>query len=413
MAREPLIIPTDCGLYCPPGHFYIDAWRRVSRNIVTHAHSDHARRGSERYLAAAEGELLLRQRLGEIQLDAIPYGQTIDLNGVAVSLHPAGHVRGSAQVRVEYRGEAWVVTGDYKRQPDPTCANFELVRCHTLITECTFGLPIFRWGDAGATAAQINRWWRENRDAGRTSILLAYSLGKAQRVLANLDPAIGPILLHGAVHGVTEAYRQSGVDLPAADFASVENAKKHRGTAMVIAPPAAINSVWARKFAPFSSGMASGWMRVRGFRRRQGTDRGFVLSDHVDFPDLLKTIAETGAEHVIATHGYTDALVRLMQERGIQSSAIKTRFVGEEEAETETPESTEGEQSLDIADTGATGKGEATGEACPDASRDNAAGDAEAIGGENSDTAGSEDVTGHAAVDTSGEAARSVEGRAS
>jgi len=242
---------------------------------------------------------------------------------------------GSAQVRVESHGEVWVVSGDYKRQPDPTCRPFELVRCDTFITECTFGLPIFRWTDAQDVLADINNWWRENRKIGRTSILLAYSLGKAQRVLAGMDASIGPILLHGAVYALTQAYREAGVVLSIAEHANPENAKRHAGGALVIAPPSAMNSPWARKFAPFSVGVASGWMRIRGFRRRRGADRGFVLSDHVDFPSLLETIEQTGAEHIIATHGYTDALVALMRERGKRASAVATRFGGEEE---ETPE---------------------------------------------------------------------------
>lgn len=344
MAAQSLIIETDRGLYCPAGDFYIDAWKSVPRNIITHAHSDHARRGSGRYLAAKDGVRLLQHRMGrEAVIDSVEYGQAIDLNGVQVSLHPAGHVLGSSQVRVESKGEIWVISGDYKREMDRTCRRFEVVRCHTFITECTFGLPIFRWVDGAQVAEEINAWWRENQAIGRTSILLAYSLGKAQRVLAGLDAGIGPILLHGAVHAMTEAYRESGVELPAAEYASVENAKLHRGKAMVIAPPSAMNSTWARKFSPFSTGVASGWMQVRGFRRRRGADRGFVLSDHVDFPGLLETIEATGAAHIIATHGYTDALVHLMRDRGKQASALQTRFGGEEEEAEETAEMPDGE----------------------------------------------------------------------
>ena len=332
MPADALIVDTDRGLYCPAGDFHIDAWSGVARNIVTHAHSDHARCGSGRYLTARGGVGLLRQRMGaSAVIDPVEYGQGIDLNGVRVSLHPAGHVLGSAQVRVEHNGEVWVVSGDYKRQPDPTCTPFELVRCHTFITECTFGLPIFRWTEPLGVMADINQWWRRNREIGRTSILLAYSLGKAQRVLAGLDAGIGPILSHGAACEMTRVYRESGVNLPETAHANVENAKLHRGEALVIAPPSALNSTWARKFAPFSAGVASGWMQVRGFRRRHGADRGFVLSDHVDFPALLRTIEETGAEHVIATHGYTDAVVGIMRERGKRASALRTRFGGEEE----------------------------------------------------------------------------------
>jgi putative mRNA 3-end processing factor len=344
---DPLIIQTDRGLYCPPGDFYVDAWKGVPRNIVTHAHSDHACPGSERYLTARPGAGLLRHRLGEgAAIDSVEYGETLDLGGVRVSLHPAGHVLGSAQVRIRSPAAGvCVVSGDYKRQADPTCRPFEPLRCDTFVTECTFGLPIFRWGETRNVVEEIHAWWRENIDLERTSILLAYSLGKAQRVLAELDPGIGPILLHGAVRAVTEEYRRAGVELPAAEYASAENVRKYRGNALVVAPPGATHSAWARKFAPFSTAIASGWMRVRGFRRRRSADRGFVFSDHVDFPRLLKTIEETGASEVIATHGYTDALVPLMQGLGKKASAFTTRFGDDEGADSDAPPS-EGAEAL-------------------------------------------------------------------
>ena len=331
MPLDALIINTDRGLYCPAGDFHIDAWGPVSRTIVTHAHSDHARPGSKRYLTARDGVTVLRKRMGEeCAIDGIDYGTTLDMNGVKVSLHPAGHVLGSSQVRVEHDGQVWVFSGDYKRQPDPTCAPFELVRCHTFITECTFGLPIFRWRDPAVVMSEINQWWRGNIEQQRTSVLLAYSLGKAQRVLANLDPAIGPILLHGAVHAMVEAYRESGITLPQTEDASAENAKLHRGKAIVIAPPSALGSPWIRKFSPISSGVASGWMQVRGFRRRRSADRGFIVSDHVDWPALMQTIDETGCQRVIATHGYTAPLVRFLNERGREAVAFSTRFKNED-----------------------------------------------------------------------------------
>lgn len=277
---------------------------------------------------------ILRRRLGsDCTIDGVPYGRSFDLNGVRVSLHAAGHLLGSAQVRIEKEGEVWVFTGDYKRQADPTCAPFELVRCHTLITECTFGLPIFRWREPDSVMADINEWWRGNVEIGRTSLLMAYTLGKAQRLLASVDPSIGPILLHGAVHAMVETYRESGVSLPHAEYATLENAKKHRGKALVIAPPAAAGSTWVRKFGPTSFGVASGWMQVRGMRRRRAVDRGFVVSDHIDWPALMQTIEETGAEKIIATHGYTAPLVRYLTEQGKQATAYATRFTdqGEEE----------------------------------------------------------------------------------
>lgn len=334
MASSALIVPTDRGLFCPRGDFHIDAWLPVDRNVVSHAHSDHARRGSQRYLVPDDGAAVLRQRLGnEITVDTMPYGQSITMNGVAVSLHPAGHLLGSAQVRVEYRGEVWVFTGDYKIAADSTCAPFELVRCNTLITECTFGLPLYRWSDSAAIAEEINAWWRKNVENGETSILLAYALGKAQRVLSLLDPTIGPILLHGAVDVLTKVYRNAGVDLPPTIYADAEAAKAHRGRAIVIAPPGAEGSPWIRKFHPESVAVASGWMQVRGQRRRQAVDRGFVLSDHVDWPNLQATINASGATHIIATHGYTGPLVRFLSERGFSAEEFPTRFKGESEDE--------------------------------------------------------------------------------
>jgi putative mRNA 3-end processing factor len=336
MSDADLIINTDRGLYCPAGDFFIDAWRPVNRTIVTHAHADHARRGSQRYLTARDGVTVLRKRMGpDCAIDPVDYGTTLDLNGVRVSLHPAGHVLGSSQVRIEHRGEVWLFTGDYKRQPDPTCVPFELVRCNTLITECTFGLPIFRWRDPQFVADEINDWWRKNVEIGRTSMLLAYTLGKSQRVLSLLDPTIGPILLHGATHAMVEAYREAGVPLPPAEYATAENAKLHKGKALVIAPPAALSSPWVRKFAPVSDGIASGWMQVRGIRRRRSADRGFVISDHVDWPALMQTIEETGCERVIATHGYIRPLVRYLSERGMEALAFETRFKDEGEEEEE------------------------------------------------------------------------------
>jgi putative mRNA 3-end processing factor len=283
---------------------------------------------------AAGGEGVLKRRLGfDIAVDSIGYGETIRMNEVTVSLHPAGHVLGSAQVRIEHDGEVWVFTGDYKTQADPTCAAFELLRCHTFITECTFGLPIFRWKPGDEIAAEINGWWRQNIERERTSILLAYSLGKAQRALAMLEPEIGPILLHGAVYAMTEAYRAAGVALPPAMHANAENAKTHKGRALVIAPPGAEAGPWIRKFHPESVAAASGWMRVRGHRRRKAVDRGFVLSDHVDWPNLLRVISETGAEHVIATHGYTGPLVRYLRESGKSAEEFATRFDDEDEVD--------------------------------------------------------------------------------
>lgn len=316
------------GLWCEAGGFFIDPWRPVDRAVVTHAHADHARWGSKHYLGSDAGTTVLRARLGdEASIETLGWGETRRIGEALVSLHPAGHILGSAQVRVEVAGEVWVVTGDYKVDPDPTCAAWEPVRCHTFVTESTFGLPVFRWPAAATVFEEIDEWWRYNRAANRTSLLYGYALGKAQRLLAGVDASIGPILVHGAVNKLVDAYRAAGIDLPEVLPASVENAKKYRGEALVIAPPSAGGSTWVRKFQPASDAFASGWMAMRGTRRRRAGDRGFVLSDHVDWPQLLEAVESTGAERVWVTHGYTDVVARyLREERGLDAHVLPTRF---------------------------------------------------------------------------------------
>ena len=327
---------TDRGLYCPAGDFYLDPWRPVDRAVVTHAHADHLRRGCGSYLVSAAGERVTRVRLDPTAaIQTAEYGETTHVNGVAVSLHPAGHILGSAQVRVEHRGEVWVVSGDYKTGgDDPTCAPFEPVRCHGFVTESTFGLPVYRWPAADTLAADINAWWRANAAAGKCSLLYGYSLGKAQRILSLLDPSVGPIYTHGAVEKLTQAYRETGIALPPTEYAGVTDAagkrvKKQWAGAVVVAPPSAHGSPWVRKFAPASAAVCSGWMTVRGTRRRKAVDRGFPVSDHADWPGLLAAIAATGAETVWVTHGYTAVLVRYLRDRGLDAAVVETRFEGE------------------------------------------------------------------------------------
>lgn len=323
---------TPAGLFCPAGDFYIDPWRRVGRAVITHAHADHARAGSDRYLCAGPGKLVLRTRLGSAApIETLRYGEPISINGVEVSMHPAGHVLGSAQVRVRYRGQTWVVTGDYKLESDPTCTPFEPVPCDVFITESTFGLPVYRWPDPSEVAAEINTWWRSNRDAGRTSVLLAYALGKAQRLAALLDPTIGPIVAHGAVMKMVEQYRASGVRLPPIDRVPPGARRVGDGRALVLAPPSAAGSRWLRIFGETSVAMASGWMLLRGVRRRRGFERGFVVSDHADFPGLMRAIEATGATRVLATHGFSEPLSRLLRERGLDAATLATPFTGETE----------------------------------------------------------------------------------
>ena len=328
-----LVVARPEGLYCPPGDFYIDPWRPVERAVITHGHGDHARSGCGHYLAAAPGELVLRTRLGaDISLDMLDYGQSIVHHGVKLSFHPAGHVLGSAQVRLEYRGEVWVASGDYKVEPDGTCAPFETVRCDTFITESTFGLPIYRWRPQQEIFDDINRWWGENRAQGRSSVLFCYAFGKAQRILHGLDAAIGPILVHGAVEPLNRVYRTSGVPLPATHYVGdIQDPALFR-QAIVLAPPSAAGSSWMRRFGDYSDAFASGWMQLRGTRRRRGVDRGFVLSDHADWPGLLAAIHATGAERIIVTHGHIHPLVRWLCEQGLDAQGFHTEYGGEEES---------------------------------------------------------------------------------
>jgi putative mRNA 3-end processing factor len=337
-----LLEVTDDGLYCRAGGFYIDPWNPVERAVITHAHADHARPGSGTYLSAEPCRRLLETRLGTIALETLAYGQSVDHAGVRISFHPAGHVLGSAQVRLEARGEVWVVSGDYKLDPDPTCAPFEPVRCHTFVTESTFGLPIYRWAPTGDLFAAINGWWRANRDAGKASVVYAYALGKAQRLMAGLDSSIGPIYTHGAVERITDVYRASGISLPpTTPVGEVALGKKPWAGAMIVAPPSADGSPWSKKFQPASFAIASGWMQVRGTRRRRAVDRGFVLSDHADWPGLLTAIHTTGASRVLTTHGFASILARWLIEHGTAAEVIATRYGDEEETPAIETEGTE------------------------------------------------------------------------
>jgi putative mRNA 3-end processing factor len=317
----PPIEVSENGLYCSAGGFYIDPWGPVDRAIVTHAHNDHASPGSSTYLTASDGAELLRARVGpEPAIEEVAYGKRLTLGETTVSLHPAGHILGSAQVRIEHRGGVCVVSGDYKRDADPSCAPFEPLRCDTFVTESTFGLPVFRWPPVAEVVESLHAWWRENQAAGRPSVLFAYPMGKAQRVLTLLDASIGPVLAHGAVERISAIYRHRGISVPpVAEGADVTKA-------LVIAPPSARGTPWMRRFRDASTAFASGWMRIRGTRRRRSLDRGFVISDHADWPALLGAIAETGAETILATHGYTAPLVRWLQEHGRGAEVLQTRF---------------------------------------------------------------------------------------
>jgi putative mRNA 3-end processing factor len=327
-----MLIESPDGLFCPDGGFHIDPWRPVARALITHAHGDHARPGNAAYLCASPGEGLLRRRFGaDAVVEHVPYGHVTTIGGVRVSFHPAGHVLGSAQIRLQAPGSGvWVVAGDYKRVADPTCDPFEPVACDTFITESTFGLPIYRWDPTDAVIGDLLDWWRTNDAARKTSVLFCYTIGKAQRVLAELARHVDkPVLVHGMMLSAIEAYRDAGVAMLPVTPAT----ERPKGTSfageLVLAPLSARGTPWMRRLGDLSDAFASGLMRVRGVRRQRAFDRGFVLSDHADWPALLQTVAETGATRVLATHGHAEALARVLSERGLQGGVIRTAWEGE------------------------------------------------------------------------------------
>ncbi len=329
----PLLTETSSGLWCAAGGFHIDPWEPVERALITHAHGDHARAGSAAYLCAAQSAGLLRRRFGaDARIEAIDYGRTVTLGSVQVSFHPAGHVLGSAQIRIESPDGIWVVAGDYKRAADPTCTPFEPVRCDTFVTESTFGLPIYRWDDTRTVIDDITSWWGGNADAGRTSVMFCYTIGKAQRLLAELARVTDrAIYVHGMMLGMIDAYRDAGVAmLPIKPvIEKTGRAKPSFAGELVLAPLSARGTPWMRRLGDVSDGFASGLMRVRGVRRQRGFDRGFVLSDHADWPALLQTVEDTGAPRVLTTHGHAEPLARYLSERGLQSGIIRTAWEGE------------------------------------------------------------------------------------
>jgi len=329
MTKSSVLTFTEKGIYCPAGDFYIDPWRPVERALITHGHADHARWGMGTYLATDAALPVMRHRLGDISAQGVRYGEVLQLGDARVSFHPAGHVPGSAQIRVEVRGEVFVASGDYKVVDDGLSEPFEPVKCHHFITESTFGLPVFRWADQSEVAADINAWWAACAAAGKTAFLGAYALGKAQRLLSMLDPAIGPILTHGAVEATNAVLRAQGLSLRDTLQATADVKPKDHPGAIVLAPPSALGSAWARKFGPQETAFASGWMAVRGIRRRRAGDRGFVISDHADWAGLLWAIKQTEAENIYVTHGYTDILTRYLAENGWSAQVVQTQFEGE------------------------------------------------------------------------------------
>lgn len=325
MSREPLFKISEAGLFCPRGAFYVDPWAPVATAVVTHAHADHAVKGSRQYITAGPGQWVLWSRMGQhSKIVPVPFGETVDLNGVKVSLHPAGHILGSAQVRAEYKGEIWVISGDYKVAPDATCTPFEPVPCHTFVTESTFGHPHFHWEPQSETFSQIHDWWRTNQAANQASFLFAYALGKAQRLLAGLDPAIGPVFVHRDIEFNNELYRKSGVNLPAARVPNHGMTVEEWGRSLILQTPSAR---WSQAFphlGHFSTAFASGWMTLPDSVRERRVHNGFALSDHADHGELLGAIVATGAERVLVTHGYIDEFVAELKSLGYDATPMRT-----------------------------------------------------------------------------------------
>lgn len=318
------------GLYCEAGDFYIDPWKPVENAIITHAHSDHARTGARKYWAPESSAPFLRHRLGQnIELNAVDFGEKFKMGDAWVSLHPAGHILGSSQVRVEVGSDVWVMSGDYKRTPDPSCEPFEVVECDTFISEATFALPIYNWDSGSATAKQIFDWWQSDRE--RPSILFCYALGKSQRVLAELAQFTNQkVYLHGAVASLTEFYRQQGIGMVPTELVTDQDKGYSFAGDLIIAPPSGHRSPWMKRFKEPQTGFASGWMQVRGARRRRGYEKGFVLSDHADWNELIRTVTDCKCKNVFLTHGRTDVLARVLTEKGLNVRMFKTQYEDEE-----------------------------------------------------------------------------------
>ncbi len=325
---KPLLSFTSKGIYCQVADVYLDPWRPVDKAIISHGHADHSRAGHKNYITHHRNIPIIRHRLGSIEVSGKDWGESFSINGVKFSLHPAGHIIGSSQIRVEHKGEVWVFSGDYKDEADGITTPFEPVRCHTFITECTFGLPAFKWTPQAEVMNEINQWWAENKSEGLTSVLFGYSLGKAQRLLKYLDPSIGRIYTHAAVENLNDVVREFTI-LPETIRITKDTTKEEIHGNIVVAPPSAHGSPWLRKMVPYVTASASGWMTFRGARRRRAIDKGFVLSDHCDWQGLLQCIEATGANRIICTHGYSEIFSKFLREKGFEAFAESTRYEGE------------------------------------------------------------------------------------
>ncbi len=330
MTNKGLLVHTTLGLYCPKADVSLDPWKPVKKAILTHGHADHARWGSSSYLCTPTAAPVIKYRLGDINLETLPFGEEKLINGVSFSFHPAGHILGSAQIKVSYKGEMVVFSGDYKTANDGFSEAFEPVKCHTFITESTFGLPVYHWQDQKWVFNEMEEWCKNNRNNGQLSILYGYSLGKAQRILQGLPESVGPIFTHSTIEAVLNVMRNQGVSLKNTIPVNEHLTRADLLSGVIIAPPAVQNSNWLKKFEPIRNGVVSGWMALRGARRRRNADKGFVLSDHADWEGLNEAISLTGAENVFVTHGYTDILSKWLIDKGLNAHPLETNFEGDE-----------------------------------------------------------------------------------
>lgn len=324
-----LLVYNDKGIYCEKADVYIDPWKKVNKAFVTHGHADHARAGSAQYVCVHESKHIIQHRLKTKNVTSIAYGEKLFANGVQFSFHPAGHIIGSAQIRVEYKGEVWVVSGDYKTENDALSGNFESLKCNTFITECTFGLPIFNWKPQEEVFTDINTWWAKNKADGKISCISAYSLGKAQRLISGLDPSTGKIIAHSAIEKMNQVIRDSGIYLQETELLTTDHQQKDLTGNLIIASGSLLNSPWMSIFDNVELAAASGWMNIRSTRRWGGTDHGFVLSDHADWTGLLGAIKSSQAEKILVTHGYVDVFSRYLKEIGYDADILKTEYEGD------------------------------------------------------------------------------------
>ena len=324
---------TKKGIYCIPGKFYLDPWYPVEYAIISHGHADHARWGNKHYLCHNQSKAILQHRIGaDISIESLPYNEYKVINGVKVSFHPAGHILGSAQIRLEYKGYIVVFSGDYKTQPDFITTPFEPVKCHEFITESTFGLPIYKWKSEEELQQELQDWIVQNQQNNRTSVFLGYSLGKAQRIM-KLVEKVEEIYVHSAIHNLNKAIENSGITIPTTKLLTADFKKTEIQNKIVILPPALLGSKMIKKIPNAATAICSGWMQIRGNRRWKGVDAGFAVSDHADWDGLLSAVKATEAEKVYVTHGSQAVFSKYLNEIGIEAHELKTEF-GEDELET-------------------------------------------------------------------------------